>query len=166
MTLCPNPPMIEGLSRHTHTHTYTYIYIYIIWWKYVVHAISVQILSYSYLKLSQTFENSVCYCYTSYEMTDHFSWFQAQMNSYSRNWHSWWISNIQSGREDTLEEQYAINYVLNLEKMSQKPMEYFRLLFDHLAWIEHQFLSGIRDSRKAESLLGIMRGVGGIRPKG
>ena len=42
-------------------------------------------------------------------------------------------------------------------------MECFRLLFDHLAWIEHQFLSGIRDSRKAGSLWGIMRGVGGVR---
>ena len=42
-------------------------------------------------------------------------------------------------------------------------MECFRLLFDHLAWMEHQFLSGIRDSRKAESLWGMMRGVGGIR---
>ena len=39
----------------------------------------------------------------------------------------------------------------------------FRLLFDHLAWIEHQFLSGIRDSRKAGSLWGMMRGVGGVR---
>ena len=39
--------------------------------------------------------------------------------------------------------------------MPQKCMECFRLLFDHLAWIEHQFLSGIRDSRKA--------GVGGVR---
>ena len=47
--------------------------------------------------------------------------------------------------------------------MSQKRMEYFRLLFDHLAWFEHQFLSGIRDSRKAGSLWGMMRGVGGIR---
>ena len=28
-------------------------------------------------------------------------------------------------------------------------MECFRLLLYHLAWIEHQFLSGIRDSRKA-----------------
>ena len=36
-------------------------------------------------------------------------------------------------------------------------MECFRLLFDHLAWIEHQFMSGIRDSRKAESLWGMMR---------
>ena len=43
--------------------------------------------------------------------------------------------------------------------MPQKPMECFRLLFDHLALIEHQFLSGIRDLRKA----GMMRGVGGVR---
>ena len=42
-------------------------------------------------------------------------------------------------------------------------MECFRLLFNHLAWIEYQFLSGIRDSRKAGSLWGIMRGVGGVR---
>ena len=42
-------------------------------------------------------------------------------------------------------------------------MEYFRLLFDYLAWIEHQFLSSIRDSRKAGSLWGMMRGVGGVR---
>ena len=53
--------------------------------------------------------------------------------------------------------------VLNLEKMTQKRMECFRLLFDHLAWIKHQFLSGRRDLRKAESLWGMMRGVGGIR---
>ena len=42
-------------------------------------------------------------------------------------------------------------------------MEYFTLLFDHLAWIEHQFLWGIRDSRKAGSLWGMMRVVGGVR---
>ena len=42
-------------------------------------------------------------------------------------------------------------------------MECFRLLFDHLAWIGNQFLSGIRDSRKAGSLWGMMRGVGGVR---
>ena len=47
--------------------------------------------------------------------------------------------------------------------MPQKRMECFRLLFDHLAWIEHQFLSGIRDSRKAGSLWDMMRGVGGVR---
>ena len=50
---------------------------------------------------------------------------------------------------------------INLEKMPQKRMEYFRLLLKYLAWIEHQFLSGIRDSRKARSLWGMIRGVGG-----
>ena len=42
-------------------------------------------------------------------------------------------------------------------------MECFTLLFNHLAWIKHQFLSGIRDLRKAGSLWGMMRGVGGVR---
>ena len=54
------------------------------------------------------------------------------------------------------------NCVLNLEKISQKRMECFRLLFDHLAWIEHQFSSGIGNSRKVGSLWGMMRGVGGV----
>ena len=47
--------------------------------------------------------------------------------------------------------------------MSEKRMECFRLLFDQLAWFEHQFLSGIRDSRKVGSLRGIIRGVRGVR---
>ena len=74
--------------------------------------------------------------------------------------HSWWISKIQS---DTLEERYAIKFCLNLEKMPQKRMECFTLLFDNLAWIEHQFLSGIRNSRKPGSLCGRMRDVGWVR---
>ena len=78
--------------------------------------------------------------------------------------HSWWISKMQSGCADTLEEQYAIKFCFKLRKMMpQKRMECFRLLLEHLAWIEHQFLSGIRDSRKAGSLWGMMRGVGGVR---
>ena len=48
--------------------------------------------------------------------------------------------------------------------MPQKRMECFRLPpFDHLAWIEQEFLSGISDSRKAGSLWRMMRGVGGVR---
>ena len=47
--------------------------------------------------------------------------------------------------------------------MPQKRMEYFRLLLEHLAWIEHQFLRGIRYSKKAGNLWGMMSGVGGIR---
>ena len=55
------------------------------------------------------------------------------------------------------------NSVLNLEKMPQKCMECFRPLLEHLAWIDHQFLSGIRDSMKAGSLWGMMRGVEGSK---
>ena len=76
--------------------------------------------------------------------------------------HSWWISKMQSGREDTSEERYAIKFYFKLGKIPQKRMECFRLLFEHLAWIEHQFLSGLRDSRKPGSLWGTMRGVGGV----
>ena len=47
--------------------------------------------------------------------------------------------------------------------MPQKCMECFKLLLEHLELIEHQFLSGIRDSKKAGSLWGMMRRVGGVR---
>ena len=77
--------------------------------------------------------------------------------------HSWWISKMQSGCKDTFEERYAIKFCFKLGKRPQKHMECFRLLFDHLAWIEHELLSGIRESRKAGSLWGMMRGVGGVR---
>ena len=74
--------------------------------------------------------------------------------------HSWWISKVQSGRKNTLEERYAIKFCFKLgKKVPQKRMECFRLLLEHLAWIKHQFLSSVRDSRKA----GRMRGVGGVR---
>ena len=76
--------------------------------------------------------------------------------------HSWWILKMPSGREDTIEERYAIKFCFKLEKMLQKRMECFRLLLEHLAWNEHQFLSGIRDSRMVGSLWGMMRGVGGV----
>ena len=78
--------------------------------------------------------------------------------------HSWWISKMQSGREDILKERYAIKFCFKIgKKLPQKRMECFRLLLDHLACIEHQFLSGIRDSRKAGNMWRIIRGVGEVR---
>ena len=47
--------------------------------------------------------------------------------------------------------------------MPQKRMDCFRLLLERLAWIEHQFLRSIRDSRKAGGLWGNMRSVRGVR---
>ena len=77
--------------------------------------------------------------------------------------HRWLISKMQSRHEDTLEERYAIKFYFKLGKMPQKRMECFRLLLEHLSQIEHRFLSGIRDSRKAGSLWGMMKGVAGVR---
>ena len=74
--------------------------------------------------------------------------------------HSWWISKMQSGRENTLEERYAIKFCF---KLGKNATETYGMLLEHLAWIEHQFLSGIWDLRKARSLWGMMRGVGGVR---
>ena len=79
------------------------------------------------------------------------------------DYHSWWISKMQSRREDTLEERYAIKLCFKLVKIPQKRMKCFRLLSDHLAGIEHHFLSGIRHSRKTGSLWGMMRGAVGVR---
>ena len=74
--------------------------------------------------------------------------------------HSWWISKRQSGREDPLEWRYAIKLCFKLGKKCYKNVWNSSDCF----WsILHQFLSGIRDSRKAENLWGMMRGVGGIR---
>ena len=70
---------------------------------------------------------------------------------------------MQCGRENSLEEGYAIKLCFKLGKMPQKRMECFRLLLEHLAWIQRQFLSGIKDLRKAGSLWGMMRGVRGVR---
>ena len=48
--------------------------------------------------------------------------------------HSWGISKMQSGREDTLEERYAIKLCFKLgKKIPQKRMECFIRLLDHLA---------------------------------
>ena len=76
--------------------------------------------------------------------------------------HSWWISKIQSGCEDTLEEQSAIKFCFKLGKNATETYGILQTAFG-ASCMNHQFLSGIRDSRKAGSLWGMMRGVGGVR---
>ena len=65
--------------------------------------------------------------------------------------HSWWISKIQSGHEDTLEERYAIKFCFKLGKNAR---ETYGMLLDHLVWIEHQFLSGMRDWTPVSRVIG------------
>ena len=71
--------------------------------------------------------------------------------------HTWWVSKMQF---DTLEERYAIKFCL---KLGKNATETYGMLLKDLAWIELGFLRGIRDSRKAGNLWGIMRGEGGVR---
>ena len=79
-----------------------------------------------------------------------------------------WLSQLvnfklQSGREDTLEERYAIKLCFKIGKTATETYGMLQTVLDNLAWIEHQLLSGIRDSMKAGSLWEMMRGVGGVR---
>ena len=105
-------------------------------------------------------------------MTDQFLWFhyeqlqqQMEYTLLNPNCHRWWISKMQSGREDTLEERYEMKFCFKLGKNTAT--ETYGMLhtafLDYLAWIDHQFFSGIRDSKKAGSVWRMMRGVGGVR---
>ena len=64
-------------------------------------------------------------------------------------------------QSDTLEERYAIKLCFKLGKNATETYGMLQTAF--LAWVEHQFLSGIRDSRKAGSLWEMMRCLGGVR---
>ena len=77
--------------------------------------------------------------------------------------HCWGISKMQSEYQDTLEERYTIKFCFKVGKNAGEIYGMIHTVLEHLAWIEHQFLSGIGDSRKAGSLWGMMRGVGGVR---
>ena len=70
--------------------------------------------------------------------------------------HRWWISKMQS---DSLEERYVIKFCFKLGNTTEK---YWMLQITFGPSCMNRS-SGIRDSRKAGSLWGMMRGVGGVR---
>ena len=101
-------------------------------------SISFQTFFYRHLKLSQTLENSVSYCYTSYEMTGHFLMISASNEQLQQqleytllkpDCHNWSISKMQSG---TLEERYAIEFCFKLGKNA------IRWKLDLLLWPRDQ----------------------------
>ena len=77
--------------------------------------------------------------------------------------HCWWISKMQSGRENILEEPYAIKFCFKVGKNDTETFGMLHTAFGASSWIEHQFLSGIKNSRKTGSVWGTMRCVGGVR---
>ena len=70
------------------------------------------------------------------------------------DFHSWWISKMQSGHEDTLEERYAIKLFQTWKKSHRNAWN----ASDYFWTIMHE--SSIR---KTGNLWGMMRGVGGVR---
>ena len=77
--------------------------------------------------------------------------------------HSWWISKMQSGREDTLEERYVIKFCFKLGKNATETYEMLQTAFGTSCMNRASVFAGIRDSRKAGSLWEIMRGVAGVK---
>ena len=63
---------------------------------------------------------------------------------------------MQSGREDTIVERYAIKFCFKLENMPQESMEWFRLLFDHRASVFewYQRFKGGRESMRDDERCG------------
>ena len=158
-----DPIFFHITPRHTHTHTHTHIYIYI----YIRGA---------YDKSPDFFRMGIWNCRRllkiQYVIAIHLMrWLTiffmiSDLAGIRIHPTKAWLSELVNFKNTIWHFRRTIcNKILflNLEKVPQKRMECFRLLFDHLAWIEHQFLSGIRDSRKPGSLWGIMRGVGGVR---
>ena len=141
---------------------YIYIYIYIFIYIYEVRTISFQTFFVWAFKIFVDSWNSLCDCYTSYEMTD-----QVQMNSYSTNWNtpynSWWISQMQSGSEDTLEERYAIKFCFKLGKNATETYGMFQTSFGASCMNRASVFEWHNRFKKPGCLWGMMRGVGGVR---
>ena len=72
--------------------------------------------------------------------------------------HSWWISKIQSGREDTLEERYAIKFCFKFRKNGTETYGMLQTAFGascmNRAWVfecHKRFKEGRESVRKDES---------------
>ena len=77
--------------------------------------------------------------------------------------HSWWISTMQSGRQDTLEERYAIELCFKLGKNATETYGMLQTAFGasclNRAWV-FEWHKGFKE---AVSVWGMMRGVGGVK---
>ena len=109
----------QGFSLSFHIYIYICIYIY------VVNSISFQTFLYRHLKLSETLEKfSMLLLYILWDDWPIFmiSGSNEQLQQeleytlLKPDCHSWWISKIQSGHEDNLEERYAIKFCFQLGK--------------------------------------------------
>ena len=77
------------------------------------------------------------------------------------NCHSWWISKMQSGRQDTLEEWYAIEFCFKLGKNIRETYGMLQTAFRpscmNRAWV-FEWHKRFKQGRES-----VMRSVGGVR---
>ena len=77
--------------------------------------------------------------------------------------HSWWISKMQSRREHTLEERYAIKFCFKLGKNATETYGMLQTAFRPSCMNRVSVFQWHKRFKKAGSLWGRMRGVGGVR---
>ena len=115
---------------HKHTHTLVYIYIYI----YEVHTISFQTFFVWAFKIGvDTWKFSMLLLYILWDDWPIFMISasneqiqqQLEYTLLKPDCHSWWISKMQSGRENTLEERYAMEFCF---KLGKNATETYRML--------------------------------------
>ena len=78
--------------------------------------------------------------------------------------HSWWISKMQSGCDDHLEERYAIKFCFKLGKKATETYGMLQTAFGASCMNRASvFVWHKRFKEGRESMRGMMRGVGGVR---
>ena len=78
------------------------------------------------------------------------NWWQQQLEYtlLKPDFHRWWISKMQYGCEDTLEERYAIKLCFKLGKNATERMKCFRLLSFLVAWEIQESRESVRDDER------------------
>ena len=76
--------------------------------------------------------------------------------------HSWWISKMQSGREDILEDRYTIKFCFKLGKVASETYGMFQTAF-RPSCMNRASVFEWHKKFKTGSLWGLVRAVGGVR---
>ena len=77
--------------------------------------------------------------------------------------HSWWISKMQSGRDDTLEERYAIKFCFKLGKNASETYGMLQTAFGAYCMNRALVFEWHKRFKDGRDLWVMMRGVGGVR---
>ena len=77
--------------------------------------------------------------------------------------YSWWISKMQSGREDTLEEWYAIKFCFKLGKNAREMYGMLQTAFWPSCMNRASVFEWHKRFKEGRESVSMMRGVGGVR---